>query len=72
MYDGALIDGVVRIDYLWRGEAEEWIDGDEYNANRIAMNGTSPLKVMICSDEKGGSNIPFPKRGERTIIGLMD
>ena len=72
MNDGALIDGVVRIYHLRGGEAEERIDGDEDNANRITMNGTPPLKVMICSDEEGGSDISFPKGGERAIVGLMD
>ena len=72
MYDGALIDGVVRVYHLRGGEAEEGVDGDEDNANRITMNGTSPLKVMICSDEKGGSDISFPKGRERAIVGLMN
>ena len=72
MNNGALIDGMVRIDHLRGGEAEERIDGDEDNANRVTMNGTPPLKVMICSDEEGGSDISFPKGGEGSIVGLMD
>ena len=72
MYDGALIDGVVRVDYLGGGESEEGIDGNENNANGITMNGTSPLKVMIGAEKKGGSNISFPEGGEGTIIGLMN
>ena len=61
MYDGALIDGVVRIDYLGRGKPEEGVDGNEDDADGITMNGTPPLKVMIRSDEEGGSDITFPK-----------
>ena len=72
MDDGALIDGVVRVDYLGRRESEEGIDGDKDNANGVTVNGTSPLKVMICADEKGGSDVSFPKRREGMIIGLMN
>ena len=72
MNHGALIDGVVRVYYLRGGEAEEGIDGNENHANRITMNGTSPLKVMICSDEEGGSDISFPKGREGAIVGLMN
>ena len=72
MYDGALIDGVVRVYHLRGGEAEEGVDGDEDNANRITMNGTPPLKVMIRSDEKRGSDISFPEGGKGTIVGLVD
>ena len=70
--DGALIDGVVRIDDLWGGEAEEGIDGDKNDTNGIAVNGASPLKVVISADEKGRSDIPFPKGREGSIIGLMN
>ena len=72
MDDGALINGVIRIYYLRGGEAKERIDGDENNADGILMNGAPPLKMMIRSDEEGGSDISFPERGEGTIIGLMD
>ena len=72
MYDGALIDGVVRVYYLRGGEAEERVDGNENNANRITMNGTPPLKVMIRCDEEGGPDISFPKGREGTVVGLMD
>ena len=61
MDDGTLIDRVVRIDDLWGGEPEEGVDGDEDDANRITMNGTPPLKVMICTDKERRSNISFPK-----------
>ena len=50
MYDGALINGVVRVDHLGGGEAKEGIDGNEDNANGIFVNGTPPLKVMIGGD----------------------
>ena len=72
MNDGALKDGVVRIDDLWSGESKKGVDGDEYDANRITMNGTSPLKVMISAEEERRSSIPFPERGEGTIVGLVD
>ena len=72
MDDGALIDGVIRVDYLRGRKLEEGIDGDENDANGITMNGTSPLKVMIRSNEEGGSNISFPKGRERAIIGLVN
>ena len=72
VYDGTLIDGVVRIYDLWGGESEEGIDGNEDDANGITVNGTSPLKVMISAKEKGGSNIPFPEGGKGTIVGLMN
>ena len=72
MYDGALIDGVVRVYYLRGGEAEEGIDGNEDNANGITVNGTPPLKVMIRCNEEGGSDVSFPKGREGTIVGLMD
>ena len=45
--NGALINGVVRIDDLWSGETEERIDGNKNDADRIIMNGTSPLKIMV-------------------------
>ena len=72
MNNGALIDRVVRIDHLRGGEAEERIDRNEDDADGIIMNGAPPLEVMICSDEERGSNVSFPKRGEGTIIGLMN
>ena len=72
MDDGALIDRVIRVCYLRGGESEKRIDGDEDNANGIIMDGTSPLKMMIRSDEERGSDIPFPKRGKGTIVGLMN
>ena len=72
MNDGALIDGVIRVYYLRGGEAEERIDGNENDANGVTMNGTPPLKVMIRSNEEGGSDISFPKGREGAVIGLMD
>ena len=72
MDDGALINGVIRIYHLGGGEAEKGIDRDEDNANGILMNGTSPLKVMIRSDEEWGSDISFPEGGEGAIVRLMD
>ena len=72
MDDGALIDGVIRIDHLRRRESEKRVDGDEGHANRITMNGASPLKVMIGGDEERWSNVSFPKGGERTIVGLVN
>ena len=72
MNDGTLIDRVVRVDDLRRVKPEEGIDGDKNNANGIGVNGASPLKVMIGADEKGRSNVTFPKGGEGAIIGLMD
>ena len=72
MNDGALIDGVVRSDYLRRGKPEKRINGDENDANGITMNGTPPLEVMIRSDEEGGPDVSFPKGRERSIIGLVD
>ena len=72
MDDGALIDRVVRIDHLRRGKPEEGIDGNEHDADGVAMNGAPPLKVMVCSDEEGRSDISFPKGREGSIIGLVD
>ena len=72
MDDGALIDGVIRVYHLRGGEAKEGVNGDEDNADRITMNGTSPLKVMVCSDKKGRSNVSFPEGGKGAIVGLMD
>ena len=72
MNDGTLIDRVVRIDDLRGGEPEEGIDGDKNDTDGITMNGTSPLKVMICTDEEGGSNISLPKGREGSVIRLMD
>ena len=50
MYDGALINGVVRVDHLGGGELEQGIYRNEDNANWVGMNGASPLKVMIGGD----------------------
>ena len=72
MDDGALINGVIRIYHLGGGEAKKGVDGNEDYANGILMNGASPLKEMIRSDEEGGSDISFPKGGERAIIRLVD
>ena len=36
------------------------------------MNGASPLKVMVCADEEGWSNISFPKGREGSVIRLVD
>ena len=72
MDDGALVDGVVRVDYLWGGEVKEGIDRDKEDADRVIMNRASPLKIMICGDGEGGPNVSFPKRGKGSIVGLMD
>ena len=72
MYDGALIDGVVRIYDLWRGESEEGIDGNEDDTNGITVNRTSPLEVMISADEEGRSDVSFPERRKGSIVGLMN
>ena len=72
MYDGALIDGVVRIDDLRSGKAEERVNGNENDADGVVMNGASPLKIMICGEGERGSDEPFPKRGEGAVIWLMD
>ena len=72
MNDGALINGVVKIDHLRSREAEEGIDGNEDDADGIIMNGAPPLEVMIRCDEKGGSDVSFPKGGKGTVIGLVN
>ena len=72
MDDGALIDGVVRIDDLRSRKAKKGVDGNEDDADGIIMNGTSPLKVMVCSEREGRTNEPFPKRREGLVVGLMD
>ena len=68
----ALIDGMVRVYYLWSRESKKGIDGYEDNADGIIVNGTSPLEIVICCNRKGGSDITFPERREGSIIGLMD
>ena len=72
MNNGALINGMVRIDDLWSRELKERVDGNKDYADGIIVNGTSPLKVVICGDGERGSDVAFPKRGEGTIVGLMD
>ena len=72
MNDGALIDGVVRIDYLRPRKSEEGINGDEDDTDRIVMNGASPLKVVVGGDGKGSLNESFPEGREGSIIGLVD
>ena len=62
MNDGALINGVIRIDDLWSGESEEGIDGDEDNTDGIVMNGASPLKVVVCCERERRSSETFPER----------
>ena len=71
MYDGALIDGVVRVDYLRGGESKQGIDGDENDTDGVIMNGASPLKIMIHGEGKGGSDVSFPEGRERSVVGLM-
>ena len=61
MNDGALIDRVVRIYDLGGGESKEGINRDEDDADGITMNRAPPLKVVICADEEGGSDISFPE-----------
>ena len=48
--DGALIDRVIRINYLRGGKPKERVDGDEDNKNGVGMNGTPPLEVVVGSD----------------------
>ena len=72
MNDGALIDGVVRVNHLRGGEAKQGVDGNEHDANGVGMNGASPLKVMVCSDKKRRSDVSFPEGGEWSIIRLMN
>ena len=72
MNNGTLIDGVVRIDDLWSREAEERIDRNKDNTDWIIMNGTSPLKIMICSEGERRTNKSFPKRREGAIVRLVN
>ena len=72
MDDGALIDGVIRINHLRGGKTKEGIDGYEDDANGVAVNGTPPLKVMVCADEEGRANISFPKGRKGAVVGLMN
>ena len=72
MDDGALIDGVVRINDLGAREAEEGIDGNKNDTDGIIVNGASPLKIMICSKGEGRMNKSFPKGREGAIIRLVD
>ena len=72
MDDGALINGVIRVYHLRGGEAKKGVDRNENDADGILVNGTSPLKMVIRSDEEGGSDISFPEGGEGSIIRLMD
>ena len=50
MNNGALVDGVVRVDHLRAREAEERVDGYENYADGVIVNGTPPLKIMICGE----------------------
>ena len=72
MYDGALIDGVIRIYDLRGGESKEGINRNENDADRITVNGTPPLKVVICANKEGRSDISFPEGRKRSIVGLMN
>ena len=72
MYDGALIDGVVRIDYLRAGEAKEGVGGNEHNTNGVVMDRASPLKIVIGCYREGGSDISFPEGGKGSIVRLVD
>ena len=63
---------MVRVDDLRARKAKKGIDGNEDHADGVIMNGTSPLKVMICADEEGRSDVSFPKGGEGAVVGLMD
>ena len=72
VYDGALIKGMVRVDNLRSGEAEKRVDGNEDYADGVVVNGTSPLKVMVCGGEKRGADGPFPKGRKGSVIGLVD
>ena len=71
MNDGALINGVIRIDHLRTREAKEGIDEDENDTDGVIMNGASPLKIMIHGEGKGGSDVSFPEGRERSVVGLM-
>ena len=72
MDDGALIHGMVRVNYLRAGESEEGVGGNEYDANGIVVNGTPPLVVMVCGDGEGRLNESFPEGRERSIIRLVN
>ena len=72
MNDWALKDGMVRIDDLRSGESKKGIDGDEYDADGVTMNGASPLKVMISAEEERRSGVSFPKGREGAIVGLVN
>ena len=50
MDDGALINGMIRINHLGGGEPEQRVNGDEYHTNGVGVNRTPPLKVVVGSD----------------------
>ena len=72
MNDGALIDGVVRVDDLWTGEVEEGINGDKNNTNGVVMDRASPLKIVVSHYREGGSNVSLPEGREGSIVGLVN
>ena len=59
MDDWALVNGVVRVDYLRCREVKKGIDGDEDNADGIFVNRASPLKVVVSSQQEWGSDVSF-------------
>ena len=70
--DRALINGMVRIDDLRPRESVKGIDGNEDYADRIIVNGTPPLKIVICCEGERRTDESFPKRREGSVVGLMD
>ena len=72
MYDGALIDGMIRIDDLRGGESKEGINRDEDDADGVTVNRAPPLEMMVCPDKKGGSDISFPEGRKGAVVGLMN
>ena len=72
VYNGALINGMIRVDDLWSRKVKEGVNGNEDHTDRIVMNGTSPLEIVVSCYRKQGSDVSFPEGGEGTVIGLVD
>ena len=72
MHDGALIDGVVRIDDLRGRESIEGINRDEDDADGVTVNRAPPLEMVICADKEGGSSVSFPEGRKGSIEGLVN
>ena len=50
---------------------EGGVNGEQDNADRISMNGTSPLEHVVCSYEKGGVGNTTIEGQIGSIVGLM-